>query len=116
MSFDQLFNFVDNLDTSLHKHIFMLYEEPEYARLAQIRFLNDGLEKGECCIYAMPDHDSLNLTKIDMLQCGVHVDHYIKKGLLQFHLRNPAINDSKSYNTAMKAFQETIERTYFSAP
>jgi hypothetical protein len=31
-------------------------------------------------------------------------------------LRNPAINDSKSYNTAMKAFQETIERTYFSAP
>jgi hypothetical protein len=114
--FNHLFDFLDNLESHVHKHMVMLYEEPEYARLVQIRFLNDGLKKGECCVYATSDHDSLNLTKTDMVQNGIDVDNYMNKGLLQFHLRNPSISDSGSYEVAIKAFQETIGSTYFSAP
>ena len=94
----------------------MLYEEPEYARSIQIRFLNDGLKNGECCVYSASDQDSVNLTKIDMVQSGIDIDKYMNSGLLQFHVRNASIYDPESYYRARTAFQKEIENTFVSAP
>lgn len=116
MTNNQLLDFLDNLDTSLYRHIVMLYEEPEYARLVQRRFINNGLKNGECCVYASPDYDNLSLTKIDLAENGVDIDQYMKKGFLQLHMRSAPVNDSESYKVARSAFQKEIENTFFSAP
>jgi hypothetical protein len=115
MACNPLLDFLDNFDTAIYKHIVMFYEEPEYARLVQIRFLNDGLKNGECCVYAAPDYDNLCLTKAGMAQYGIDIDQYMKKGLLQLHVRRASVNDSESYRLARSAFQEEIENTFFSA-
>lgn len=116
LAYNQLFSFLDNLDASKYRHIVMLYEEPEYARSVQTRFLNDGLENGECCVYTTQDYDNLCLTKTDMIQQGVDVDYYMKMGLLQFYVHNVSVNDSESYGRAISAFQKAIENTFLSAP
>jgi hypothetical protein len=111
MAFNQLLDFIDNLDTSI-KHIVMFYEEPEYAKLVQIKFLNDGLKRGECCVYVARDEDDLAITKADMVESGIDVDYHVKKGLLQFYIRKPTIVDNESYKQARTAFQEEIEKTF----
>ena len=90
----------------------MFYEEPEYAKLVQIRFLNDGLKRGECCVYAARDDDDITITKADMVESGIDVDYHIGKGLLQFYLRKPAIIDRESYKQARNRFQMEIEKTF----
>jgi hypothetical protein len=93
----------------------MLYEEPEYARQVQIRFLQNGLQDGDCCIYGSPDDESLNLTKTGMLECGLDVDRYTKEGVLQFHKRIPSIQDPESYRKSTIEFMESIEDTFRNA-
>jgi hypothetical protein len=92
----------------------MFYEEPEYAKLIQIRFLNEGLKRGECCVYAARDDDDLAFTKADMMESGIDVDSYTGKGLLQFYLRKPTIIDRESYQQARNTFENEIEKTFVS--
>src|SRR6185503_19018691 len=112
MAYNQLLDFLDNLDTSVHRHVVMLYEEPEYAKLIQFRFLRDGLRRGECCIYAAKDEDDIRITKSEMNQSGIDVDYNVSKALLQFYLRKPAIIDNESYQHARNAFQSEIEKAF----
>jgi DcmR-like sensory protein len=112
MTHNPLLAFVDNLDTSAHRHIVMFYEEPEYAKTIQIRFLNDGLRRGECCVYAARDYDDLRIIKAGMIESGIDVDYNMKKALLQFYMRKPTVIDSESYKQARSAFQGEIERAF----
>jgi hypothetical protein len=93
----------------------MLYEEPEYARQVLIRFLRNGLENGDCCIYGSPDEDNLSLTRSGMLESDIDVDHYAKEGVLQFHKRAPLIQDSESYQRSTIEFMESIRNTFYDA-
>ena len=115
MAFNQVFDFVDNLDPSFFKHIVMLCEEPEYARLVQIRFLKAGLKNQECCVYWAADNEDISLTKTSMLQNGIDVDRYMKQGILQFHWGSASLKDSESYELVSNAFGETIEKAFCSA-
>jgi hypothetical protein len=108
MANNQLLDFLDNLDTSIHRHIVMFYEEPEYAKTIQIRFLNDGLRKEECCVYAARDEDDLRIMKAEMIESGIDVDYNMKKALLQFYLRKPTVIDNESYKQARSSFQGEI--------
>ncbi len=94
----------------------MFYEEPEYARLVQIRFLNHGLRNGECCVYyyAAPDYDD-DLIRTEMTDCGIDVGNYEKQGLLQFHSQQSFVRDIKSYDGVVSEFQKTIRDTFFAA-
>lgn len=114
MAFNQLLDFIDNLDASI-KHMVMFYEEPEYAKLVQIRFLNDGLKRGECCVYVAQDDDDLTITKADMIEFGIDIDYHMKKELLQFYIRKPTIIDKESYTRTRSTFQEEIENTFVSS-
>lgn len=110
MTFNQLDHFLENLDSSVRKHLVMFYEEPEYARKIQLRFINDGLKRGECSVYAARDDDDLVLTKRDMKDSGIDVEKFSASGHLQFYLNKPQIVDAESYNKGIAAFREAVAK------
>ena len=116
MSHNHVIDFIDNLNTDEIKHIVLFYEEPEYSRLVEIRFLNNGLKRGEMCIYSASDNDDLQLTQIEMQENGVDVAKYSEKGLLQFHVRLPKISDAESYKAARAEYGQLIQTTFLTAP
>jgi hypothetical protein len=116
LSHSQLIEFLDNPNSDDFKHIVLFYEEPEYARLIQIRFLNNGLGRGEMCVYSASDDEDLRLTHIAMQEQGIDVAKYSERGILQFHIRSPKIIDPESYKAARLEFQQLIENTFMAAP
>jgi DcmR-like sensory protein len=83
----QVFDFMDNIE-ELPRHIVMFYEEPEHATTVALRFLKNGLQRGDRCTYDMPEkedgkksEDSSFLEK-EMQENGVDTSYYKEKGLL----------------------------------
>ena len=110
--FKQLLDFIDNIDTTVHKHLVMFYEEAEYAKSIQVRFLKAGFEKRECVVYAARDDDDLYLTKETMREYGIDIENSSSKGLLQFYMQKPPIDDVESYKRAIDLFNQEITRNY----
>lgn len=59
--------FIDRLDGK--KHIVIIYDDPDFAKLLKFRFIKNGLQNGENCAY-VTDEDS-GKTVIDMLNYGI---------------------------------------------
>jgi hypothetical protein len=76
--------FVDSLDT--RKHIALFYDESEYARLIEFRFLKNGLAKGEQCVYAM-EEDSGSIV-LKMLRYGIPLEYFERKKLRVYQIHN----------------------------
>ncbi len=72
--------FVDILDTN--KHIVLYYENEEFGRKIQYRFIRNGLKKGDTCIYTIHD-DNISLIEDDMKNNGIEVEVNTKRGLLK---------------------------------
>jgi DcmR-like sensory protein len=77
------FKFVDSVDT--RKHIALFYQESEYARLIEFRFLKNGLMRGEQCVYATGEDSGAIVLK--MLSYGIPFEYLESKKLrvLQLH-------------------------------
>ncbi|HEX7032940.1 MAG TPA: MEDS domain-containing protein [Nitrososphaera sp.] len=112
MEYNQLLDFIDNLDTTAYRHLVMFYEEPEYAKLVQMRFINDGLEKGECCIYVVNDEQDLLFTRREMIAYGIDVDGYGKRGLLHLHVKRVAKDLESFKHTIRMIYEETTEKFF----
>ncbi|MDE1867907.1 MAG: MEDS domain-containing protein [Thaumarchaeota archaeon] len=66
------FRYIDALE---HKqHILLFYEDPEYARLVEFRFIKNGLQSGEQCIYATEEDSGMIVLKL--LSYGVPLHHF----------------------------------------
>jgi len=78
------FRFIDSLE---HKqHILLFYEEPEYARLMEFRFIKNGLQRGERCIYATEEDSAFIVLKL--LSYGIPL-YYFQTGKLRvIQIRN----------------------------
>lgn len=63
--------FVDSIRSN--RHILLLYEDPEYAKIVIFRFIKNGLANGEQCIY-ITDEDSGSIV-IKMLTYGISLHH-----------------------------------------
>ncbi|MDE1873278.1 MAG: MEDS domain-containing protein, partial [Thaumarchaeota archaeon] len=61
------FRYIDSIDS--RQHIALFYEDPEYARLIEFRFIKNGLACGEHCIYAT-EEDSGSIV-LRMLTYGI---------------------------------------------
>ena len=59
------------------KHIIMFDENPAYSKKIQFHFLNNGLEKGEHVIYAMPEDK--DVIEKEMKGYGIDVEKYKKR-------------------------------------
>jgi len=73
--------FVDSLDT--RKHVTLVYDDPSFGNMIQFRFINNGLMKGENCIYLT--HEDPKIIKKEMDGSGIDVKKFVQKGLL--HIR-----------------------------
>ncbi len=112
MEYNQLLDFIDNLDANVYKHLVMFYEEPEYAKLVQMRFINDGLEKGECCIYVVHNEQDLLFTRREMIAYGIDVDGYAKRGLLHLCVKKVA-DDLESFKHTIRMVCEETTKKFF---
>jgi len=74
------FKYIDSLEPK--QHIALFYEESEYARLIEFRFIKHGLEIGERCVYAT-EEDSGSIV-LKMLNYGIPLQ-YFQSGRLKVH-------------------------------
>jgi hypothetical protein len=75
--------FVDSISEG--KHVALLYEDSEYARLIEFRFLKNGLDRGQQCLYVTSEDSGIILLKL--LTYGIPLEHF-KSGrmrVLQLH-------------------------------
>ncbi len=76
--------FIDSIKEK--QHIALFYEDAEYARLLEFRFIKNGLDNGEQCIYATEDDSGEIVLKL--LRYGIPLDDFITKRILVFHLES----------------------------
>jgi hypothetical protein len=74
------FKYVDSLEPK--QHIALLYEESEYARMIEFRFIKHGLEIGEQCVYATEEDSGSIILK--MLNYGISLK-YFQSGILKVY-------------------------------
>lgn len=77
------FRYIDLLEEK--QHIVLLYEDPEYARLIEFRFIKNGLLRGEQCIYAT-DEDTGSIV-LKFLIYGIPFKYFQSKKLRVIQLR-----------------------------
>jgi MEDS: MEthanogen/methylotroph, DcmR Sensory domain len=76
------FRYIDSLKTK--KHIALFYEDAEYARMIEFRFLRNGLMAGEQCIYATDDDTGEVILK--MLEYGIPLEYLQSKKLRVYQI------------------------------
>ena len=74
--------FIDSLEEK--KHIMLYYDDLEYARLVEFRFLKNGLSKGESCIYATGE-DSGQIV-LSLLRYGIPLESFLSKKIQVFYI------------------------------
>lgn len=89
-----------------HKHIVMLYEEPELAQTIGFEFIKNGLEKGEHCIYAMTDE--IEIVKKNMSDYGIDSEKFLRNNLLHIYKIPDSYDYSKDPILEAKKFWEKI--------
>jgi chemotaxis family two-component system sensor kinase Cph1 len=72
--------FIDTLDSS--KHIVLYYENEDFSKKIQYRFIRNGLEKGDNCIYTTHEDNDLIIKK-EMCNNDINADIYIERGQLK---------------------------------
>ena len=70
--------FVDSLDAQ--KHVVLVYDDQSFGKSIQFRFINNGLMKGENCIYLT--HGDPKIIKNEMDESGIDVKGFVQKDLL----------------------------------
>ena len=70
--------FLDSLDTQ--KHVILAYDDQDFGNMIQFRFINNGLVKGENCIYLT--HGDPKIIRDEMEESGINVKGFVRKNLL----------------------------------
>ena len=73
---------VDNLEIKNH-HSMVLYKDPQYGAIVKNRFIENGLNKGECVICIT--HEDISLVEDEIASAGIDVEHFKKKNQLHIH-------------------------------
>lgn len=73
--------FLDRMEGN--NHVVLLYDDSKYADMVIARYLLNGLEKGESCIFFAPDEPEAVEKKLSAL--GIDVESYKKKNSLRIH-------------------------------
>jgi hypothetical protein len=78
------FRYIDSLEDK--QHIALFYDDPEYARLIEFRFIKNGLLKGEQCVYAT-EEDSGSIV-LKFLNYGIPLSYFLSRKLRVIQIRN----------------------------
>jgi hypothetical protein len=96
--------FIDTLDSN--KHLVLFYKNQEFGQKIQFRFIQNGLLKGESCIYTTHDND-ISFIENQMMKYEIDVEKFYKKGLLLIY-KIPDL--SKHPSGIIKGAKEIISR------
>ncbi len=83
--------FVDSLDTK--KHVVLVYDDQSFGKMIQFHFINNGLTKGENCIYLT--HGDPKIIKKEMDENGIDVKEFVQKNLLHIQQISSPEKDPK---------------------
>ncbi|MHB1868842.1 MAG: MEDS domain-containing protein [Nitrososphaerales archaeon] len=89
-------------------HVVLFQEDSEYARAIEFGFLQDGLKKGEYCIYSSIFDEPTEVEK-KMEDSGIDVRRYKERKLLHVHRlpASPAAHGSGGL-VGLEKFNETV--------
>ncbi|MHB8566069.1 MAG: MEDS domain-containing protein [Nitrososphaerales archaeon] len=98
---------------SLHmgEHVALFQEDSEYARAIEFGFLQDGLKKGEYCVYASIFDEPVEI-ETEMEVFGIDVRSYIERSL--FHAYRFPASPASHAAGGLKGLEE-FNRTVLSA-
>lgn len=96
--------FIDDIDEK--KHIVHFFEDPEYAKTIHFKFLQNGLEKQEICIYALDDEPEV--IEKEMKDFGIDVEKFKKENLLRISKIPRSYDYSSNALKSAKKFWSTV--------
>ncbi|GIU72538.1 MAG: hypothetical protein KatS3mg003_2017 [Candidatus Nitrosocaldaceae archaeon] len=97
------YKYIDAINTK--KHITLIYEEPEWAKILEFRFIYNGIRNNEPSIYAM--HDDVEYIEEEMRNFGIDVDNAKENGLLHIYkIPDPRDSDKPLIERANDIIQE----------
>lgn len=76
-----LLEYIDNLQSPHHS--MLLYEKPQYAQIIKVRYVQNGLKKGEHSICIT--HDDVKYIEGELASGGLDVDYFKRKNLLHIY-------------------------------
>lgn len=111
-----VFDFIDNLD-ELPRHTVMFYEEPKFARMVAIRFLKNGLRRGDRCMYDLREGDGKSnnnsILEQEMDAGGIDRAFYMDSGLLYANLfADGDVADLNSFRNYMEHFYRDLLKEF----
>ena len=98
--------FIDSLSRCNYKHIVLYYENYEYSKKIQFKFIKNGLLNIENCIYITQD-DNISSIENEMISHGIDVDTFYEKGFLHIYKMPNLLDYQKG---VMKGFDEFMEK------
>jgi len=98
--------FVDTID--IGRHAVLFYENPDAARNIEYRYILNGLQKGESCVYTTHHRDPQSILQ-QMKEFGIDVEKYTQKN----QLRVIKINDPRTHPDGIWAGLEQIRHEVF---
>ena len=96
--------FIEDIDEK--KHIVHFYEDQEYAKMIHFKFIQNGLEKQEICIYAMDDEPEI--IEKEMSDFGIDVEKFKKEKLLRISKIPSSYDYSSNALESAKKFWSTV--------
>ena len=103
---NDVIQFVDSIDGK--KHIGLIYDDPDFAKLLKFRFIKNGLQNGENCIY-ITDEDSGKIV-IDMINYGIPVKYFQSSKIIVYHQHDTGTTKEEIEKNA-KNHLETIRKS-----
>ena len=98
--------FVDTIDIGSHAVLF--YENPDFARNIEYRYILNGLQKGESCVYTTHHREPQSILQ-QMKEFGIDVEKYTQKN----QLRVIKITDPRDHPDGIWAGLEQIRHEVF---
>jgi hypothetical protein len=89
--------YIDSLKEK--QHIALFYEDPEYARLLEFRFIKNGLDSGEDCVYAT--EEDTGTVVLRLLNYGIPLEHFKSKRIRVYQTR-PVLADRDMMTASCK--------------
>lgn len=99
--------FVDTID--IGRHAILFYENPDFARNIEYRYILNGLQKGESCVYTTHHREPQSILQ-QMKEFSIDEEKYTQKN----QLRVIKITDPRDHPDGIEAGLEQIRQMVFS--
>lgn len=99
------FRYIDSLEEQ-KQHIALLYEDAEYARLIEFRFIKNGLLRGEQCVYAT-EEDSGSIV-LKFINYGIPLQYFLTRKLRVIQIRETCGNRDQILTKCKKDLEDIL--------